>query len=115
MRKKTNSDKESMKPYDRMVRVNKQYGFTPNKPVYIVTGRNCYGVYDDYGKLKYDIQDSSLKKATVTREDSTAWKAIQKCYSKVIRETWPKYIYEPITKANEMVVLHPVGRLFEKV
>lgn len=101
-------------PYEKIIQFNKELGLTPRKPRYSVIGEDYYGVYDDYSLLQKDIK--GLKDPKVIKEkDNNGWKAAQKCYCSIYDGGTCKYILEPITKANTIVKLRPVGRLFEAV
>lgn len=103
-----------MNAYDRTISINRQLGLIPKKSRYSVIGKDCYGVYDDYNKLQIDTK--RIKDIDIEKEpNNNSWKAIQKCYTGTYKKSGFKYIFKPIEKANEIVVLQPIGRLFERV
>lgn len=111
---KQQNNYDTTNAYIRTVNINNELGLTPKKPRYSVIGDDCYGVYDDYNQLLADTR--GFKNVEVVKEpNNNSWRAIQKCYTGTFKKSGFKYIYEPIVHANEMVILQPVGRLFQRI
>lgn len=90
-------------PYERTIVLNNQLGLIPKRARFSVVGEDFYGVYDDYTEALSDTR--GLKCEIIKEEKNNTWFAMQTCYNKFFRDNGGRYLFETITKGNELFFL----------